>query len=84
MFKITKWCASITDDNKDRIIEVAENERKTMPYIFRLLDDDGIIYAEGISSTNDDQKAFRPLDRYQNDYGCTEIQYLNDGEWETL
>lgn len=43
---------------------------------------------DGYGYSNDDssEDAFIPLDRYQNDYGCTEIQYKNPktGEYETL
>lgn len=83
MFKIAKWCKSITDDSKDHVIcEKPEG----LNYKFRLLDDDGIIYAYGYSDDKDSEKAFEPLDRYMPDYGCTEIQYKNPdtGIWETL
>lgn len=82
MFKITKWCKSITDDHKDKIVC---EKPKELNYKFRLLDDDGIIYAYGYADSNDDEKAFAPLEKYQPDYGVTEIQYKNkDGKWETL
>ena len=51
---------------------------------FRLLDDDGVIYLYGLSNSNDDERAFIPLDYYMYDLGCTEIQYFNNGVWETL
>ena len=55
------------------------------PHIFRILDDDGILYYTGYSSTKDDEDAFRPLDDFaQPNDGATEIQYLEDGKWETL
>ncbi|HBY21299.1 MAG TPA: hypothetical protein DEG71_09910 [Clostridiales bacterium] len=83
MFKITKWCAAITDSGKD---ETIAKKPKGLDYKFRLLDDDGIIYAYGYSDDNDSEEAFAPLDRYQPDYGCTEIQYKNPetGKYETL
>jgi len=83
MYKITKWCKSITDDGQDKIVcKKPEN----LDCKFRLLDDDGIIYAYGYSNSNDDGKAFRPLTDYQNDYGVTDIQYKNpkNGVWESL
>lgn len=52
-------------------------------HTFRLLDDDGIVYYEGVSTV---AASFAPLDDYgkPND-GCTEIQYRNAaGKWETL
>ena len=55
-------------------------------YDFRLLDDDGEVYAYGKSTDNSSEAAFAPLDRYMYEYGCTEIQYKNPatGEYETL
>ena len=50
---------------------------------FRMLDDDGEVYYEGLATPDTD---FEPLDDFgMPDSGCTEIQYKNkDGEWETL
>jgi hypothetical protein len=50
---------------------------------FRILDDDGEVYYEGLATPETD---FEPLDDFgMPDAGCTEIQYKNDkGEWETL
>jgi hypothetical protein len=83
MFVITKWCKSITDDDKDHY---THKDTKGMPHKFRLLDDDGIIYAYGQCSSCDDDDAFDPLDTTGVDYGCTEIQYKNPEtkKWETL
>ena len=52
-------------------------------YKFRLLDDDGIVYAYGISS---DDSSFSPLDKYSDWYGVTMIEYKNPEtlEWELL
>jgi len=79
-FKIIKWCAAITDSGKD---ETIAKKPKDMDHKFRLLDDDKVIYAYGYSNND---SSFAPLDRYQPDYGCTEIQYKNPktGEYETL
>lgn len=83
MFKITKWCKSITDDGKDKIVC---EKPKELDYKFRLLDDDKIVYAYGYADSCDDEKAFGPLDYYQSLYGVTEIQYKNPktGIYETL
>ena len=55
-----------------------------LKYQFRLLDDDGAVYYEGLSSSS---SSFAPLDDYgmPND-GCVAIQYRNKttGEWEYL
>lgn len=78
---ITKWTKAITDSGKD---ETVAKKPAELPHKFRLLDDDGIVYAYGYSLTNDDEEAFKPLDATMGTYGCTDIQYLNNGEWESL
>lgn len=85
---ITKWCKSITDSKEDeytkRTIEATEKIH------FRLLDDDGIVYAYGVINKewfdDDNENGFIPLDYYMSDYGCTEIQLKNEvtGVYETL
>ena len=79
---ITKWCKSITDSGKDEYVN-KEIDKKHMIHRFRLLDDDGIVYAYGVS---DDDSSFAPLDYYAYSYGVTEIQYKNKetGEYEVL
>ena len=92
MYCITKWTKAITDSGKDeytnrlpqmkqKLIEKYGNVPEL--YSFRLLDDDGEIYAYGKST---DPSSFAPLDRYMDSYGCTEIQYRNPetGKYETL
>lgn len=51
---------------------------------FRVLDDDGNIYAYGYSSDKDSEGAFVPLDLAMGWWGCTEIQYKEESGWETL
>jgi len=63
---------------------------------FRLLDDDGEIYYDGVSDDSESERAFDPLDDYGTpNAGCTGIQYLRNrpghppslpcyGKWETL
>lgn len=92
MYCITKWCKSITDSGKDEYTKRLDAMKKKLIetkgfvpelYSFRLLDDDGVVYAYGKST---DDSSFAPLDRYMYDYGCTEIQYKNKntGLYETL
>lgn len=92
MFCITKWTKVITDSGKDEYTgrlpamkQKLMEKRGAVPdlFTFRLLDDDGEIYAYGKSTDN---SSFAPLDRYMYDYGCTEIQYRNpaNGRYETL
>jgi hypothetical protein len=74
-------------DGKDVMILSAGDEEKTpnavnYPFPFRLLDDDEIVYFTGRS---DDGSDFEPLDDYgMPDSGCTDIQYLIEGEWASL
>ena len=52
---------------------------------FRLLDDDGVVYYEGLSDDSDSEAAFAPLDDYgMPNAGCTSIQYKRGTKWETL
>ena len=94
MYCITKWTKEVTDSGKD---EYTGRESKLKEkilekygeaqhlYKFRLLDDDGIVYAYGLNTSCDDDSAFSPLDRYEPEYGCTSIEYQNsNGEWEEL
>lgn len=95
MFCITKWTRRITDSGKDEYTgrlphmraHLAASGRGSDPlFSFRLLDDDGVVYAYGKSTDCSSEAAFAPLDRYESDYGCTEIQYRNPvtGKYETL
>ncbi len=53
-----------------------------LPHRFKMYDDDGELYYEGLSS---DKDVFNPLDDFgMPNAGCTEIKYLTDGKWETL
>jgi hypothetical protein len=53
---------------------------------FRLNDDDGELYYEGVYLGPDDENLFAPLDDFgMPNAGCTSIQYRNAlGAWETL
>ena len=52
---------------------------------FRLLDDDGEIYYEGLSDNCDSQRAFDPLDDFGQGYaGCTEIDWFDRQFWKQL
>ena len=52
---------------------------------FRLFDGDNELYFEGVFLGDpNSQEAFAPLDHCQELYGCVEIQYLKDDEWEVL
>jgi hypothetical protein len=54
-------------------------------YEFRMYSDDKELYYEGLCDSNDDNKAFGPLDGYgAPNAGCTYIMYYNKGKWEVL
>ncbi len=63
------------------------NEAKValLKHRFRLVDDDGEVYYEGVSDDRDSQRAFAPLDDFGRGYaGCSEIHYLTNGTWLRL
>jgi hypothetical protein len=63
-----------------------DNAKATLAiHRFRLLDDDGEIYYEGLSDDCETQCAFAPLDDFGRGYsGCTEIHYFTNGVWQQL
>jgi hypothetical protein len=68
-------------EEKERIKEELKYKTEQHKYPFRLYDDDGVLYYEGLSIEND---SFDPLDEEQPNTGVTEIHYLNNGKWEQL
>ncbi len=58
-----------------------EQCRKMCKHKFRLLDDDFEVYFEGMSSDN---SSFLALDTFGGSYGCTMIEYWENGAWEML
>jgi hypothetical protein len=64
---------------------VEEKHRQKAIHRFRILDDDGVIYYYGFSTSCDTESAFSPLDDYAlpND-GATIIEYYCNGKWEEL
>lgn len=71
-----------------RNFKVQESEEPPrMPQQFRLLDDDGEVYYEGVCSSLsavDGDTAFGPLDWAASHAGCTQMQYLENGTWLPL
>ena len=52
---------------------------------FRMYDDDGILYYSGRMIHDDDTDGFEPLDDFGGpNSGCTRLDYLSNGQWETL
>jgi hypothetical protein len=81
MWVITKNCL----DNKHMLKKSPFCNTDKCIYQFRLLDADGIVYFEGLSSDCDSEIAFHPLDFYgMPGYGCTDIEYKCDGIWVVL
>lgn len=77
----------VDDGKKVGTASVNYDEAKAtlLKHRFRLLDDDGEIYYEGLSDDCDSQRAFAPLDDFGKGHaGCTEIQYLENGAWRRL
>ena len=66
------------------IDDMGEIDKSDLPYRFRLLDDDGEVYFLGQSNDKSSQEAFTPLDDYGSAWGCTDIQYLENGKWVSL
>lgn len=85
---ITKWTKEITDDGKDLYTKrKVDGDGETIK--FRLLDDDGVIYAYGemkkeYYDEGGEDEIFEPLDYYMYLYGVTEIQYKINGQYETM
>ena len=56
-------------------------------YEFKLFDDDGVLYFDGVSTVHDDERAFAPLDDFGSAFGCTSIKYRSmgiKGSFQTL
>lgn len=77
MFVITKWTKHVTDSGKDEYTGRKLDAENT--YKFRILDDDGFVYAYGLSDEYFDPE---PLDAYMDAYGVTDIQYKTSKGWE--
>ena len=86
MWKITKYNPEFDDgDPLHMSCNYDDSKDHKLVYKFRLLDDDDNIYCYGLSSSNDDENAFSPLDDFGlGMFGCTSIQYYNNGVWEAL
>jgi hypothetical protein len=70
----------------EEIAKLARAEGMTQR--FRLLDDDGTPYYEGLMMPfemfGDEDAVFSPLDDFgRGNAGCTELQYWANGTWET-
>lgn len=77
----------ITDNIIDGIGRLTRKMKRPKGAIsFRLLDDDGNVYFKGWTTDLNEEadKAFAPLDEVGDGYGCTSLEYRENGEWEVL
>ncbi len=81
MWKLTE---NIIDGEGSNLFESPfydKSKDDKLVYKFRVLDDDDEVYFVGLSSSN---SSFAPLDDIGGAYGCTAIQYLENGKWTFL
>ena len=91
MWKVTK---NLIDKDEEKCPLFQSNDYQEWAFThqpstkFRLLDDDGEVYFEGLITdeclNGCAEWAFSPLDDLGRGYGCTEMQYMHKGKWETL
>jgi hypothetical protein len=64
--------------------EISDRLKKGEGTKFRLFDDDGELYAEGLQIEGDSD-GFGPLDDFgMPNWGCTDLKQFINGKWETL
>ena len=68
-------------EDKELIQKHLSKQNDKYKYRFKMYDDDGNLYYEGLSITN---FSFDPLDEMGYSAGCTEIHYLENGKFERL
>ena len=75
-----------SSETKEETLARFERLKKKCIKKFRVCDDDNIWYFAGVSTTDNDDRAFQPLDDLGVMYGCTYIEYWNADkkEWEML
>jgi hypothetical protein len=77
-------------EDKFKIVEIKSTNFRPeveLPFEFRIFDGDDQICYSGFANTNDDNRAFYPLDDFAAPMaGCTHIKYKDSttGEWEVL
>ena len=64
-------------EERKRIQEDLKHKTNRHKYLFRLYDDEGELYYEGLSVKNN---SFYPLDEEQPNSSVTEIHYFNNGK----
>ncbi len=71
----------VNDFPEDFILNQEKEITNKFKYKFRLLDGDGNVYFEGLATKND---SFDPLDFLGNEFGCTDLQYFENGKFVSL
>ena len=69
------------DFQDDFIINKTKESLTKFNFKFRLLDADRNIYFEGVATRND---SFDPLDFLGTEYGCTDLQFFENGKFVSL
>lgn len=94
--KISELPAGLDNAFQNRIYTITKdpidddmNPRRELPeplpmhkLKFRLKDDDGNIYFEGLILNVRSERLFNPLDGLGAGYGCTSIEIFEKGAWE--
>lgn len=71
----------IPDFLEDFILNQKNKVSNKYKYIFRLLDGERNIYFEAITTKND---CFEPLHFFTSEFGCTDLQYFENGKFISL
>lgn len=78
-FVITKITSQIKSLNDDLLLQRHKNlKTERHKFKFRMFDDDGNLYYEGLSKSN---FSFEPLDDFGRSSGCTEIHFLENNQF---
>jgi hypothetical protein len=81
-FKITYIAPLFNIDfPEDFIFNQKKEISNKFKFKFRLLDGDRNIYFEGLATLND---SFEPLDFLGAEFGCTDLQFFEDGKFVSL
>ncbi len=79
--KTKRWC--ITEAPIDEAFITSERS-DNMTMQFRILDDDEEVYFIGFMIPTSTEALFAPLDAFGVGWGCTDIQILEKGQWESV
>lgn len=78
-FIITKIASEIKSSEDDLFLQKqALLKTEKHKFKFKMFDDDGVLYFEGLSKLNN---TFEPLDAMGASWGCTEIYFLQNNQF---